>query len=100
MERRSVFMTNYYRANFPIGPNAPRPGEPPAQFPPVTAPVLVIHGVKDPYLLASGHSRSWERISRDSTFLMIPDADHNVHLDAPALVNRTIRDWLDARRED
>ena len=100
--KRSDFraMTNYYRANFPIGPNAPKPGEPPAQFPPVTAPVLVIHGVKDPYLLASGHSRSWERISRDSTFLMIPDADHNVHLDAPALVNRTIRDWLDARRED
>ena len=29
---------------------------------------------------------------------MIPDADHNVHLDAPALVNSTIRDWLDARR--
>ena len=42
MERRSVFMTNYYRANFPIGPKAPKPGEPPGQFPPVTAPVRLI----------------------------------------------------------
>jgi pimeloyl-ACP methyl ester carboxylesterase len=100
--KRSDFraMTNYYRANFPIGANAPKHGEAPAEFPTVTAPVLVIHGVKDPYLLSSGHSRSWERISSDSTFLMIPEANHNVHLDAPDLVNRTIRDWLDARRED
>jgi pimeloyl-ACP methyl ester carboxylesterase len=51
-----------------------------------------------PYLLASGHSGMWNYITKDSTLVMIPDANHNVHHDAPELVNRTIRDWLDARR--
>jgi pimeloyl-ACP methyl ester carboxylesterase len=40
----------------------------------------------------------WNYITKDSTLVMIPDANHNVHHDAPELVNRTIRDWLDARR--
>jgi pimeloyl-ACP methyl ester carboxylesterase len=98
--KRSDFaaMMNYYRANFPIGKNAPAPGAPPITHPPVTVPVLVLHGVKDPYLLASGHSGMWNYITKDSTLVMIPDANHNVHHDAPELVNRTIRNWLDARR--
>jgi pimeloyl-ACP methyl ester carboxylesterase len=98
--KRSDFsaMMNYYRANFPIGKNGPAPGAPPITHPAVTVPVLVLHGVKDPYLLASGHSGMWNYITKDSTLVMIPDANHNVHHDAPELVNRTIRDWLDARR--
>ena len=91
-------MMNYYRADFPLGKNAPAPGAPPVIHPPVTVPVLVLHGVKDPYLLASGHSGMWNHITKDSTLVMIPDAGHNVHHDAPELVNRTIRDWLDARK--
>jgi epoxide hydrolase 4 len=98
--KRSDFsaMMNYYRANFPLGKNAPAPGTPPIIHPPVTVPVLVLHGVKDPYLLASGHAGMWNHITKDSTLVMIPDASHNVHHDAPELVNRTIRDWLDARK--
>jgi pimeloyl-ACP methyl ester carboxylesterase len=98
--KRSDFsaMMNYYRANFPIGINAPAPGAPPITHPPVTVPVLVLHGVKDPYLLASGHAGMWNYITKDSTLVMIPDGDHNVHHDAPELVNRTIRTWLDARK--
>jgi len=98
--KRSDFtaMMNYYRANFPIGKNAPAPGAPPITHPPVTVPVLVLHGVKDRYLLASGHSGMWNYITKDSTLVMIPDANHKVHHDAPELVNRTIRSWLDARK--
>lgn len=51
----------------------------------------------DGWLLASGHSGMWNYITKDSTLVMIPDANHNVHHDAPGLVNRTIRNWLDAR---
>jgi pimeloyl-ACP methyl ester carboxylesterase len=62
--------------------------------PPVQAPVLVIHGLKDKALAAAGHAGTWDHVARDTTLLMIPDADHFVQHDAEALVNRTIRSWL------
>lgn len=90
-------MMNYYRANYPDGANALAAGAEAPTFPAIAAPVLIIHGMKDTALLASGHSGSWEHIAGDTTILMIPDAGHFVQHDAPELVNRTIRDWLDAR---
>lgn len=89
-------MMNYYRANYPDGTNAPTEAPPPA--PPINVPVLVIHGVKDQALLASGHSGTWDYITKDSTILMIPDAGHFVQHDAADLVNATIRQWLDMRK--
>ena len=89
-------MLNYYRANYP------RPGEAPARAPSsrkVKVPVLTIHGLKDAAVAAAGHAGTWDRVAADSTLLTIPDADHWVHHDAEALVNRTIRDWLIARED-
>ncbi len=60
--------------------------------------MLVIHGMQDRALLHTGHSGTWERVGEDTTLLMIPDAGHFVQHDAPALVNGTIRAWLDLRR--
>ena len=88
-------MLNYYRANYPrsVGPTA----EPAPPTPPVQAPVLVIHGMKDTALNAAGHSGTWDHVQADTTILMIPGAGHFVQHDAEKLVNRTIRDWLDQR---
>lgn len=99
--KRSDFaaMMNYYRANYPDGTNAPAAGAaPPPAPPPINVPVLIIHGMKDTALLASGHSGSWEYITKDSTIVMIPDAGHFVQHDAAELVNTTIRGWLDQRK--
>ncbi len=97
--RRSDFaaMMNYYRANYPRGTGA-QTGAPPTAFPPVQAPVLIIHGMKDTALNAAGHNGVWEHVNADTTLLMIPTAGHFVQHDAEALVNRTIRDWLNERR--
>lgn len=96
---RSSFagMLNYYRANYPsgAGDNAPVSA---AATPPVQAPVLVIHGMQDKALAAAGHAGTWDQVARDTTLLMIPDADHFVQHDAETLVNRTIRSWLADRR--
>ncbi len=100
--KRSSFsaMMNYYRANYPktVGPGATRPFLPenPPQIP---VPLLVIHGMKDTALLADGHAGTWNKAAKDSTIVMIPDAGHFVQQDAPALVNGTIRNWLDLRRK-
>ena len=97
--KRSNFtsMLNYYRANYPrttgepSGVTAPNP-------PPIKVPVLVIHGMKDTALNAAGHAGVWNHVTADTTLLMIPGAAHFVQHDAEGLVNRTIRDWLNARR--
>ncbi len=97
--KRSNFtaMLNYYRANYPktagetTGVAAP-------DAPPIKVPVLVIHGMKDTALNAAGHSGTWNHVTADTTILMIPTAGHFVQHDAAPLVDRTVRDWLNARR--
>lgn len=98
--KRSDFaaMMNYYRANYPRGTGA---DVQPAAAPPnwrVKVPVLVLHGMKDTALNAAGHSGTWNFVDADTTIVMFPQAAHFVQHDAAAQVNRTIRDWLDARR--
>jgi len=90
-------MLNYYRANYPktTSPDAQAMGAP---IKPITVPVLVIHGMKDTALNAAGHSGTWDYVTADTTILMIPNAGHWVQHDAQALVDRTVHDWLDARR--
>ena len=97
--RRSDFaaMMNYYRANYP----RITPGDPPPlaqNYPPIKVPVLVIHGMKDTALNAAGHAGTWNYVAADTTILMIPSAGHFVQHDAQDLVDRTIKDWLNARR--
>lgn len=89
-------MLNYYRANYPSGEGDAPVTAP--DLPPVQAPVLVIHGMQDKALAAAGHAGTWDHVARDTTLLMIPDADHFVQHDAEALVNRTLRSWLADRR--
>ncbi len=97
--KRSDFgaMLNYYRANYPRGageaagitaPNPPR----------IKVPVLVIHGMKDTALNAAGHSGTWDHVDADTTVVMFPQAGHFVQHDAQDQVDRTVRDWLNARR--
>lgn len=96
--KRSSFagMMNYYRMNYPRTTSPQSAAAPPP--PPLNVPLLVIHGMKDTALLSSGHSGTWEYVTKDTTILMVPDAGHFVQHDAAPLVNRTIRDWLDARK--
>jgi len=96
--KRSDFaaMMNYYRANYPRGTGADAP--PPAAAPPIKVPVLVIHGMQDKALNAAGHAGTWDHVAADTTILMIPTAGHFVQHDAEALVDRTVKDWLNERR--
>jgi pimeloyl-ACP methyl ester carboxylesterase len=96
--KRSDFaaMMNYYRANYPrgVGDSA----APPPTFPRIKVPVLVIHGMKDTALAAAGHAGVWDQVDADTTLIMIPGAGHFVQHDAEALVDKTVRDWLNERR--
>lgn len=100
--KRSDFaaMMNYYRANYPRGAGeateTPATMQPPNQR--VKVPLLVIHGMKDTALNAAGHSGTWNYVDADTTIVMAPTAGHFVQHDAEALVNATVRDWLNARR--
>lgn len=113
--RRSSFegMMNYYRANYPAttapsddstdgaadGGASTAPAKP-VKIPPaprVAVPVLMFHGLEDPYLLHQGLNGTWEWIDADLTLVTIPGASHFVQQDASDLVSGTLRSWLDMR---
>lgn len=89
--QRSSFeaMLHYYRANYPKPPY-----EPITEFPPITCPTLVIHGLDDPYLLADGLNDTWRWIDAPLTIMTLPGAGHFVHRDATEQVNDALARWL------
>ena len=90
---RSSFeaMLNYYKANYPREPYEPPTGSAPK----VQCSVLMIHGLDDEALLASGLNDTWEWLESDLTLVTVPGAGHFVQQDASDLVTRSIRMWLD-----
>lgn len=94
--RRSSFagMMNYYRANYPsaVGDAVVIP-----EFPKIAVSTMVIHGMKDTALRTAGHNDTWDRVSADTTVVMLPEASHWIEQDAGPLVNRMIHDWLNQR---
>lgn len=95
---RSSFrsMMNFYRKAFPKG-TTPRKADP-AALPKVKAPVLILHGLGDIALCASGHNDSWDYVEQDLTLMTVPGAGHWFHHERPGLVGPTIRNWLDLRQ--
>ncbi len=82
-------MVNYYRANYPREPYRDE-----QTYPPVRCPVLMIHGLKDPYLLAGALNDTWQWLDNEFTLVTLPNAGHFVHRDESELVMRTMCDWL------
>ena len=83
-------MLNYYKANYPREPYVE------ASSPVITVkcPVLMIHGLKDRFLLPGALNDTWKWIEKDLTLVTIPNANHFVQKDAADLVTRTMRMWL------
>jgi epoxide hydrolase 4 len=82
-------MLHYYKRNYPREPYADPP-----DMPKVKARVLMIHGLKDQYLLADALAGTWDWVERDLTLVTVPDAGHFVQQDASELVTRTMKMWL------
>jgi pimeloyl-ACP methyl ester carboxylesterase len=86
-------MLNYYKANYPrVQPGVEPPPAPPP--PKARMPVLMIHGLEDPYLLAAALNGTWEWLEKDLTLVTIPGANHFVQQDASELVSKTMKSWL------
>jgi epoxide hydrolase 4 len=91
-------MLNYYKANYPSGPDDARTkaqsGVGTQAIPPVKCPVLLIHGLKDTALLPGALNDTWNWIEADLTLVTIPSAGHFVQQDAADLVTRSMVSWL------
>jgi len=83
-------MLHYYQANYPREPYRVWNSEPAH----VKMPTLLIHGLKDKALAATGLNGLWNWIDADLTITTIPGADHFVQQDAADLVSRTLLAWL------
>ncbi len=93
--KRSSFegMLNFYKANYPREPYSITD----QLKKPVKCPVLIIHGLRDPYLLSGALNDNWKWIEREMTLVTVPTASHFVHREKPALVTRRIARWLEDR---
>ena len=83
-------MLHYYQANYPREPYRAWNSEPAH----VKMPTLLIHGLKDKALAATGLNGLWNWVDADLTITTIPGADHFVQQDAADLVSRTLLAWL------
>lgn len=94
--RKSSFegMLNYYKANYPNPDAQPTAAAARPAMPNVKCPTLVIHGLKDQALLASGLNNNWEWVENELTILTLPNANHFVQQDAPERVTKAMRVWL------
>ncbi len=82
-------MLNYYKANYPR-----EPYKDDREFPKVKCPVLLIHGLDDPYLLPGALNDTWKWLEKDLTLVTVPKAGHFVHRDATEAVNKAMLSWL------
>lgn len=91
--KRSDFeaMLNYYKQNYPKEPYTIDTTE----VTKVKAPVLVIHGLDDKFLLPAALNNTWEWVENDLCIITIPGAGHFVHHDQPRMVVRSIKMWLE-----
>jgi pimeloyl-ACP methyl ester carboxylesterase len=81
-------MLNYYKANYPREPYTDAP------LPPVQAPVLMIHGLEDPFLLPGALDGTWQWVTGHFTLFTVPGAGHFVQQDASREVTRRLLHWL------
>jgi pimeloyl-ACP methyl ester carboxylesterase len=82
-------MLNYYKANYPRPPYKLD-----RELPLVQCPVLMFHGLKDPYLLPGALNDTWKWVEKDLTLMTLPSAGHFVHRDAADLVTQNMVRWL------
>jgi pimeloyl-ACP methyl ester carboxylesterase len=85
-------MLNYYKRSFAKKDSAAAQAK--RDYPKVKAPVLIIFGLKDKYVLPAGLNGTWEWLEKGLTLVTIPEAGHFVQHDAADLVTRTIQQWL------
>ncbi|QDG77578.1 alpha/beta fold hydrolase [Labrenzia sp. PHM005] len=83
-------MLNYYRVCFPAEPYQERKDTPPK----ITVPVLIIHGMEDPYVLTAGHNGVWEWVAGSLTIRTWPGVGHFVQQDAPDRLTAALSSWL------
>jgi len=81
-------MLNYYKANYPREPYDDLP------LPLVQAPVLMIHGLEDPFLLPGAIDGTWQWVAGSYTLFTVPGAGHFVQQDASREVSRRLLHWL------
>ena len=91
MQRSSIeAMLDYYRQNYPREPYAPDT----SPVVKVKAPVLVIHGLDDPFLLPGALDGTWQWVDNTLTMVTLPRVGHFVLRDAPTQVIPVVRNWL------
>jgi pimeloyl-ACP methyl ester carboxylesterase len=81
-------ITSFYQMNYPREPYVLD-----ENLPIIETPTLVIHGIRDRFLIASGHEHNAHWLKHAPKTVML-DANHFVHQEKPDEVNQIMLDWL------
>lgn len=73
---------NFYKSNYPREPYTER------NYSRVKCPVLMFHGLDDPWLMPETLNNIWPHVDNELTLVSIPGAGHWVHHDEPEFVKR------------
>jgi pimeloyl-ACP methyl ester carboxylesterase len=84
---------NYYRANVPA------PGARIGAVPSITAPVLALYGVDDPFIPAQYHHDGLQYAAGAREIVAIPGAGHFIHHEAAERVTQELLRWLGSGRD-
>lgn len=82
-------MHAYYKNNYPKPPYTDQ-----REYPPVTCPVLLFHGLNDSALLPGMLNDTWRWVQRDLTLVTLPGVGHWAQNDASERVTKTMLRWL------
>jgi len=85
-------MLDYYKADYPRAPYTD------VVLPNVKAPVLILDGLADPFLLPAGYNSTWDWVDAPVTLETAPGVGHFIMAQAPTLVTDAIEHWLRDQR--
>ena len=94
-------IVGFYKTNWPARPVTMETeafGFKYGEFPPVTAPTLLIVGDGSPFFTPPTLNDMWEWVDAPLTIQMLPGVGHGPHREAPEFVTPRVMEWLETGR--
>ncbi len=94
-------IVGFYKSNWPARPVTMETeafGFKYGEFPPVTAPTLLIVGDMSPFFTPPTLKDTWEWVDAQLTIQVLPGVGHGPHREAPEFVTPRVLEWLETGR--
>ncbi len=94
-------IVGFYKTNWPVRPVTMETvsfGFKYGDFPPVTAPTLLLYGKNSPPFMNATLNDMWEWVDAPLTIHVLPGVGHGPHREVPEIVTPRVMEWLETGR--